>query len=96
MTRVRRRSPRRRKYSGTVRRAASAYAASVSASVKRALICRVRRSEAGSLGRAIVEAVFLKMHEVVFAVEFTATVTAHAEVFKAAREARHAIDASAL
>jgi len=42
-----------------------------------------------------VEAVFLKMHEVVCAVELTAAVTAHAEVRKAAREARHAIDASA-
>ncbi len=31
-----------------------------------------------------VEAVFLKMHEVVVAVELTAAVTAHAEVFKAA------------
>ena len=41
-----------------------------------------------------VEAVFLKMHEVVVAVEFTAAVTAHAEVFKAAREARHVMDAS--
>ena len=38
--------------------------------------------------------VFLKMHEVVVAVEFTAAVTAHAEVFKAAREARHVMDAS--
>ena len=41
-----------------------------------------------------VEAVFLKMHGVVVAVEFTAAVTAHAEVFKAAREARHVMDAS--
>ncbi len=41
-----------------------------------------------------VEAVFLKMHEVVVAVEITAAVTAHAEVFKAAREALHVIDAS--
>ena len=41
-----------------------------------------------------VEAVFLKMHEVVVAVEFTAAVTAHAEVFKAAREARHVMDAA--
>ena len=40
-----------------------------------------------------VEAVFLKMHEVVWAVELTAAVTAHAEVFKAAREARHVMDA---
>lgn len=41
-----------------------------------------------------VEAVLLKMHEVVVAVEFTAAVTAHADVFKTAREARHAMDAS--
>ena len=41
-----------------------------------------------------VEAVFLKMHEVVVAVEITAAVTAHAEVFKAAREALHVIDAA--
>jgi hypothetical protein len=41
-----------------------------------------------------VEAVFLKMHEVVVAVEFTAAVTAHAHVFEAAREARHVTDAS--
>lgn len=41
-----------------------------------------------------VEAVFLKAHEVVVAVEFTAAKTAHAEVFKAAREARHVMDAS--
>lgn len=41
-----------------------------------------------------VEAVFLKMHEVVVAVEFTAAVTAHAHVFEAAREARHTMDAS--
>ena len=41
-----------------------------------------------------VEAVFLKLHEVVVAVEFTAAVTAHAEVFSAAREARHVMDAS--
>ena len=42
-----------------------------------------------------VKAVFSKMHEVVAAVECTAAVTAHAEVFKAAREARHVMDASA-
>jgi hypothetical protein len=41
-----------------------------------------------------VEAVFLKLHEVVVAVELTAAVTAHAAVFKAAREARHSLDAS--
>lgn len=41
-----------------------------------------------------IEAVFLKMHEVVVAVELTAAVTSHAEVFKAAREARYTMDAS--
>ena len=41
-----------------------------------------------------VEHVFLKMHEVVIAVELTAAVTAHAEVFKGARDARHAMDVS--
>ena len=41
-----------------------------------------------------VEAVFLKLHEVVVAIEFTAAVTGHAAVFKAAREARHTLDAS--
>jgi hypothetical protein len=41
-----------------------------------------------------VEAVFLKLHEVVVAIEFTAAVTANAAVFKAAREARHAMDTS--
>ena len=41
-----------------------------------------------------VEAVFLKMHEVVVAMELTAAVTAHAEVFTLVREARRAMDAS--
>ena len=41
-----------------------------------------------------VEAVFLKLHEVVVALEFTAAVTAHAEIFEAARDARHAMDNS--
>lgn len=41
-----------------------------------------------------VEAVFLKMHEVVIAIELTAALTAQAEVFEAAREARHVMDAS--
>jgi hypothetical protein len=41
-----------------------------------------------------VEAVFLKLHEVVVALELTAAVTAHAAVFRAAREARHTMDAS--
>ena len=41
-----------------------------------------------------VEAVFLKMHEVVLAVELSAAVTAHAEVREVAREARHAMDVS--
>ena len=41
-----------------------------------------------------VEAVFLKMHEVVVAVKLTAAVTAHAEVFKAAGEALNVMDSS--
>ena len=41
-----------------------------------------------------VEAVLLKLHEVVVALEFTAAVTAHAEIFQAACDARHAMDAS--
>jgi hypothetical protein len=41
-----------------------------------------------------VEAVFLKLHEVVVAIELTAAVTANADVFSAARDARHAMDAS--
>ncbi len=40
------------------------------------------------------EAVFLKLHEVVVAIELTAAVTAHADVFSEVREARHAMDAS--
>jgi len=39
-----------------------------------------------------VDAVLLKLHEVVIAIEFTAAVTAHAEIFKAARDARHIMD----
>jgi hypothetical protein len=34
------------------------------------------------------------LYEVVIALEFTAAVTAHAEIFKAARDARHAMDDS--
>jgi len=41
-----------------------------------------------------VEAVFLKLHEVIIALEFTAAVTAHSEVFKATRDARHVMDES--
>jgi methionyl-tRNA synthetase len=41
-----------------------------------------------------VENVFLKLHEVVVAIELTAAVTAHADVFSAARTARHTMDAS--
>jgi hypothetical protein len=41
-----------------------------------------------------VEAVFLKLHEVVVALEFAAAVTAHAAVFSAARGARHTMEAS--
>ena len=40
----------------------------------------------------MLEAVFLKLHKVVIAVEVTAAVTAHAEVFKEARCARRALD----
>ena len=41
-----------------------------------------------------VEAVLLKTHEVVVAIELTAAVMADDEVFKAARETRHQMDAS--
>lgn len=41
-----------------------------------------------------IEAVFLKMHEVVVAVELTAAVTSHCAVFKQAREVRRAMDAT--
>ncbi|MCX5890533.1 MAG: hypothetical protein NTY36_13960 [Deltaproteobacteria bacterium] len=40
-----------------------------------------------------VEAVLLKLHEVIVAIEFTAAVTANASIFNAAREARHTMDA---
>jgi hypothetical protein len=40
-----------------------------------------------------IEAVLLKLHEVVIALEVTAAVTANASIFKAAREARHTMDA---
>jgi hypothetical protein len=50
--------------------------------------CRSKRLE-------YVEAVLLKLHEVVAALEITAAMTAHSEVFKAARDARHAMDNSA-
>jgi len=43
-----------------------------------------------------VEAVFWKLHQVVVALEVTAAVAAHAEVFNAAREVRRAMDASEL
>ena len=39
-----------------------------------------------------VEAVFLKMHEVVVAVEVTAAMTGHSEVFKQVRQARRTMD----
>ena len=48
---------------------------------------RVKRDE-------FVEAVFLKMHEVVVAIELTAAMSAQAEVFAKAREARRAMDRS--
>jgi hypothetical protein len=41
-----------------------------------------------------VEAVFLKMHEVVVATELTAAKTSQSEVFALAREARRAMDAT--
>jgi hypothetical protein len=41
-----------------------------------------------------IEAVFLKMHEVVMGIELTAAKTAHADVFSQAREARRAMDVS--
>jgi hypothetical protein len=41
-----------------------------------------------------VEAVFLKLPQVVAAIEFTAAVTPNARIFGLAREARHAMDAS--
>ena len=41
-----------------------------------------------------IEAVFLKMHEVVVATELTAAKTSHAEVFALAREARRAMVAA--
>lgn len=41
-----------------------------------------------------VEAVFVKMHQVVVAIEVTAAKTAHAEVFALAREARRTMDAT--
>lgn len=41
-----------------------------------------------------VEAVFLKLHEVVVAIELTAAVSGNAGVFSAARETRHTMDAS--
>jgi hypothetical protein len=40
-----------------------------------------------------VEAVLLKLHEVIIALEITAAVTANASIFKAARKARHKMDA---
>jgi len=43
-----------------------------------------------------VDAVALKLHEVVVALEIAAAVTANAEVFAAAREARHTMDAADL
>jgi hypothetical protein len=41
-----------------------------------------------------IEAAYLKLHEVVVAIELTAAVNSNAEVFEAAREARHRMDAS--
>jgi hypothetical protein len=50
----------------------------------------------GSKRQEFVDAVALKLHEVVVATEITAAVTASAEVFAAAREARHTMDAAHL
>lgn len=47
-----------------------------------------------STRKEFIETAFLKIHEVVIAVEFTAAVTANAEVFEAARGACHKMDAS--
>jgi hypothetical protein len=41
-----------------------------------------------------VETVFLKLHEVLVALELTAAVTAHAAVFEAVRQALRAMDSS--
>jgi hypothetical protein len=46
-----------------------------------------------STRQEFVETVFLKLPEVVCAIEVTAAVTAHAEVFNAVREARRAMEA---
>ena len=54
----------------------------------------MRGHRSPSKRQEFVEAVFLKLHEVVIALEFTAAVTAHAETFEAARDARHAMDES--
>jgi hypothetical protein len=43
-----------------------------------------------------VDAVALKLHELVVALEITAAITANSEVFAAARQARHAMDAADL
>ena len=53
---------------------------------------QLRGHPAPSMRQTFVETVFLKLHEVVVAVEFTAAVTAQADVFEAARGARHALD----
>jgi hypothetical protein len=45
-------------------------------------------------GDEFIDAVFLKMHEVVVATELTAAVTGHSEVFADARAARRAMDAT--
>ena len=50
----------------------------------------------GSKRQEFVDAVALKLHEVVVAMEITAAVTASAEVFAAAREARYTMDAAHL
>jgi methionyl-tRNA synthetase len=54
----------------------------------------MRGHPSNSKREEFVEAVFLKMHEVVVATELTAAKTSHAEVFALAREARRAMDAT--
>ena len=53
---------------------------------------QLRGPPAPSMRQTFVEAVFLKLHEVVVAIEFTAAVTAQKDVGAAARGARHALD----
>jgi hypothetical protein len=54
----------------------------------------MRGHQSPSKRQEFVEVVALKLHEVVVALEITAAVTAHADIFHAAREARHTMDAT--